>query len=115
MAKSQSMGNKLAAYDLAVGGATQYVADLPKQATDLAKSLAIVRTDIGALNVQQEQLKAELKKVTAEVKLKVKTGDTLRGKVVKYAEATFGPRAPQMQSFRSKTEGKVVKGAAPAA
>lgn len=106
MGSSNATGNQISRMSLAVQGAKTHAAALPKEAVPLAKELETVHGEANTLNAQQEKLKADLKKVSAELAAKLKKGTALRGRIVKYAEGTFGPRAPEMLAFRPKTEGK---------
>lgn len=114
MSSSNAIGNKLSRIALAVGGAKKYAAQLPKEAVALSKGLEADQKTITDLNVKQEGLKSELAKTTLAITTALKGADVARAKVVRLAEATFGPNAPEIKEFRPATEGKVKVGKAKA-
>lgn len=106
---SNSIGNKVMRMNLAVAGAQKYAKQLPKEAAPLAVTVQKSQATVTQLNQQQEGIKAELAKITKAIQDELKVGDTARGKIVKLAEATFGPKAIELKEFRPATEGKVQK------
>jgi len=58
-----------------------------------------------AENIEQEQLKSALKAKTASIKGKLKSARSLRLRVVRLAEGTFGPKGPELGDFRPVGEG----------
>ena len=115
MKQSTSMGNILSRGKLAVAGATKYAGQLPPVATEAAKALLADIGDLETLNAKQEGAKAELKKLTAAVNAKASAVVANRAKIVRLAEATFGPKGAEIKEFRPTTEGKVAPKAKPAA
>lgn len=122
MATSKSFANKLNLFRLAIGGASQYEKKndenekdndngkkLPAEATVAANNLSALVSRLDALNVEQEAAKKRLKSLTAEINALLKDGSALRGKIVKFAEGAFGSRAPELDQFRPRTEGKIKK------
>jgi chromosome segregation ATPase len=108
-ANSNAIGNKLSRMALATAGAKKYVAKLPQEAQPLAVELGKLQQTISDLNAQQEGLKAELAKTTKAITDQLKQGDVQRAKIVRLAEATFGPKSIELKEFRPATEGKVAK------
>ncbi len=104
---SVSIGNQLTRMSLAAAGAKKYAAQLPKETAKLGSSLGKDHAEILALNAKQEGIKAQLAKITQEINARLKSAGVTRAKVVRMAEATFGPKAAEISEFRPKTEGKV--------
>lgn len=88
-----------------VAGAKKHAKTLPPAVSGLTKELAGLQAELQALNVEQEQLKGQLKAKTDAIKTMLRTARAKRLRIVKLAEGTFGPRAAEMADFRSKGEG----------
>ncbi len=103
---SSSYANKLNRCKQAVSGAATHKEALPAIAAKHAEGVTADVAEAEKLNAHQETLKSELKAVTKKLNAKLAAANTKRTKIVKLAEATFGVNGPEMQAFRSKTEGK---------
>lgn len=106
---SKSFGNRLSLFDLAVGGATIYKDKLPMETEEHAAELSVLSARARTLNIEQEAAKQKLKNLTAELDGVMSDATERRGKIVKFAEGTFGSRSSEMDQFRPKTEGKLRK------
>ena len=107
MAKSKSTQNQIGALNQAKAGAETYAKQLPPVCADLAKLLGEDVTAVVAINTQQEAAKASLRKLTTQLNKRLKESRVRRTKIIKMAEGTFGADGPEMQAFRSNTEGQV--------
>ena len=105
--QSKSIGNQQSLFALAVAGAKKYASQLPKEVAVIAKELDADGKKIAEQNAKQESAKAELAKATAALNVTVKAAQKKRAKIVRMAEATFGPSAAEIKEFRPATEGKV--------
>lgn len=101
-ADSQSARNKLA-----VSGAKTFADQLPQDCADAAASLDKRGPVIDMLNAQQEAARAALRKATDTLKKELAAAAKERQKIIRYAEAKFGPRAAEIVQFRSKTDSNV--------
>jgi septal ring factor EnvC (AmiA/AmiB activator) len=91
--------------NLVVQAAKTYAKELPAETAKIAKELGTVHADLLAQNAAQEKAKQDLAKLTEKLKAGLKDAEQQRARIIRYAEATFGPRDPRVQSFRPKTEG----------
>ncbi len=108
MAKpSRSIGNQQNLFALASAAAKKYAGQLPKEVAALAAGLEADSKVIATQNAKQESLKAELAKASEALKASVKAATLKRAKIVRMAEATFGPSGKEIREFRPATEGKV--------
>lgn len=98
---------------LAVQAAKTYAKELPAETAKIAKELSATHAELLAQNAAQEKAKQDLVKLTEKLKTGLKAAEQQRARIIRYAEATFGPRDARVQSFRPKTEG--TKKATPAA
>jgi uncharacterized membrane protein YqiK len=105
--QSTSIANQQNLFKLAVAGAKKYATQLPKEVQAIAKGLADDESQVATLNAQQESAKAELAKLSLKLKAAAKEATVKRAKIVRMAEATFGPNAPELKEFRPATEGRV--------
>ncbi len=103
---SSSYANKVNRCKLAASGAATHKDALPPIAAKHAEGVTADIAEAEKLNAVQETLKSELKKATKALNAKLAAATAKRGKIIKLAEATFGATGPEMQAFRSKTEGK---------
>lgn len=106
MAASNSTSSQLLRNNLAVAGTQAHLKDLPPAAKGIAESLAKRSPLIEKLNAEQEAARAALKTATVALTKELKAGAAERQKLIRFAEATFGPRAPEIVQFRSKVDGK---------
>ena len=107
MSTSNSHGNQLGRISLAIKGARSYLSLLPKEAEGCTDRLELKFTLIQDLNAQQEKAKQQVVMTTNRLKTAMKEGREERARLVRLAEATFGPRDPRLKEFRPSTEGKV--------
>ena len=106
MTISNSFGNQVHRLAQAVAGAKSYAKDLPREAGVAAASLDRMVRAIQDLNTQQEKAKQQLKATTAQLNGALKDALKERGRIVRLAEATFGPRDSRLNEFRP-VEGKI--------
>ncbi|MGC4122694.1 MAG: hypothetical protein QM765_50610 [Myxococcales bacterium] len=104
---SNSIGNQINRFKLAVEGAKTHSNDLPKEVATLAATLATNAAAIEALNAKQEDLKQQLAATTAKLQAALKESQGQRTRIVRFAEATFGPTDKRLKSFRPAAEGKI--------
>jgi hypothetical protein len=107
MPTSYSIGNHLNLISLGARAARSYAAELPKEAMEAATRLEGLFDDLNALNARQEKAKQQLAMLTRELKAKKQESLRERARLIRLAEATFGPRDPRIKEFRPATEGKV--------
>jgi hypothetical protein len=107
MPTSHSIGNHLNFLSLGARAARSYAAMLPREAGEVAERLEVLFDDLRSLNAQQEKAKQQLAMLTREVKALKKKSCQERSRLIRLAEATFGPRDPRIKEFRPATEGKV--------
>ncbi|MSP91557.1 MAG: hypothetical protein EXR79_07115 [Myxococcales bacterium] len=88
-----------------IAGAKKHAKALPPAAAQLSKDVSALQAELQALNVEQEQLKGQLKAKTATIQARLRAARAKRLRVVKLAEGTFGPKGAEMADFRSKGEG----------
>jgi len=110
MAISKSLGNQLGRLTLAITGAKAHSGELPKEAGSAAATLEARHKTIMELNEQQEKAKQELARITKQIVSEIKAAQKERSKIVRYAEATYGPRDPRLKEFRPASEGRSKKG-----
>ncbi len=107
MKASDSVAAQLLRNAMAASATKAYLKELPPAAGPIAESLAKRKPTIENLNAEQEKARAALKTATAALLKELKAGSVERQKLIRYAEATFGPRAPEILEFRSKVDAKV--------
>ncbi|HEX2568483.1 MAG TPA: hypothetical protein VH877_02915 [Polyangia bacterium] len=107
MPTSYSIGNHLNFLSLGVRAARSYAPILPKEAVGVADEMAVMFDEITSLNAQQEKAKQTLARLTRELNAKKRESMRARARLIRLAEATFGPRDPRIKEFRPATEGKV--------
>ena len=107
MPTSHSIGNHLNFLSLGVRAARSYAPVLPKEAMGVADEMDVMFGEITSLNAQQEKAKQTLARLTRELTAKKRESMRARARLIRLAEATFGPRDPRIKEFRPATEGKV--------
>lgn len=107
MPTSYSTGNHLNFLSLGARAARSYAAELPREAVTVAARLEVFQEEIATLNARQEKAKQQLALLTRELKAKKTESMRERARLIRLAEATFGPRDPRIKEFRPATEGKV--------
>jgi len=107
MATSKSAAAQVERNALAVSGTKAHIKELPQSAPAVAASLEKRTPVIQKLNADQEAARATLKAATAALTAELKAAAVERQKLIRFAEATFGPRAPEIGQFRSKTDSKL--------
>lgn len=112
MARRRTTASILDDIHLAVQAAASYAKELPAEAGKVAKALSAQHAALLQLNAAQEKAKQDLSQLTAKLQSGLKEAEQERARIIRFAEAVFGPRDPRVKSFRPNTEG-VVK-AAPA-
>lgn len=115
MPTSHSIGNHLNFLSLGARAARSYAAELPREAGEVAVGLDVLFDELQSLNARQEKAKQQLALLTREVKALKKKSCQQRSRLIRLAEATFGPRDPRIKEFRPATEGKVRTARAPKA
>ena len=115
MPTSHSIGNHLNFLSLGARAARSYAAELPREAGEVAVRLEALLGELQSLNARQEKAKQQLALLTREVKALKKKSCQERSRLIRLAEATFGPRDPRIKEFRPATEGKVRTARAPKA
>ena len=104
---SDSTASQLQRNNLAVSGAKAHAKELPPSAVGIAASLEKREATINKLNADQEVARTALKTATVALTAELKAATAERQKLIRFAEATFGPRAPQIGEFRSKVDGAI--------
>lgn len=107
MPTSYSIGNHLNLVSLGARAARSYAAELPKEAMQAVTRLEGMYDELCDLNARQEKAKQQLALLTRELKAKKQESMRERARLIRLAEATFGPRDPRIKEFRPATEGKV--------
>jgi len=108
MPASKSTATEIARNRLAIAGAKSHAAELPKEAGAARGQLEKLHLEIQELDDSQEKAKKELAKTTKQLGTAILAATVQRGKIVRLAEATFGPKAVEMREFRPTTQGKVI-------
>ena len=106
MKASSSTAAQVQRNNLAVAGTKAHMNDLPQSAAAIAEALEKRQVVIEKLNADQEAARAALKAATEALNKELKAGAVERQKLIRFAEATFGPRGPQIVQFRSKVDAK---------
>ena len=106
MSASNSTASQIQRNNLAVAGTRAHFKDLPPAAGLIADTLAKRQPVMEDLNARQEAARSALKVATAALRKESKAAAIERQKLIRYAEATFGPRAPEIVQFRSKVDAK---------
>ena len=107
MTATQSTAGQILRNNLAVAGTKAHLKELPPAAGPIAESLAKRAPLIEKYNTDQEAARTALKAATAALRKELKAGAVERQKLIRFAEATFGPRAPEIVQFRSNVDAKV--------
>ena len=103
---SKSTAAQVQRNQLAVAGTQAHPKELRPAAGPIAASLAKRLPLIEKLNADQETARAALKTATGKLNQELKAAAVERQKLIRFAEATFGPRAPEIVQFRSKVDAK---------
>ena len=99
MAKnSQSYSSKLTTWKMRVAGCEKHKTDIAFADAE-AKELNDVIGKIEPLEVKQQQLKADLQKLTAEIAELTEKGDKLSASILRYAKGKFGPKSLEINDF----------------
>ncbi|HEX2570201.1 MAG TPA: hypothetical protein VH877_11630 [Polyangia bacterium] len=109
MPRSYSLGNQLNFISLSVSAAKSYETALPSEAAQSATRLAGYFDRIKDLSARQEKAKQQQVLATRELAEVMGASRKERARLIRLAEATFGPRDPRIKEFRPATEGKVRK------
>jgi len=107
MAISKSLGNQLGRFELAINGAKAHGQELPKEAATVAANLGSRYKTIQELNAAQEKIKQNVAALTKKIANEVKAAHKEASKIVRLAEATFGPRDARMQEFRPASDARL--------
>ncbi|HEX2570017.1 MAG TPA: hypothetical protein VH877_10710 [Polyangia bacterium] len=107
MPTSYSIGNHLLFLSRGVRAARSYAAVLPREAMSAADEMETMFDEIETLNAAQEKAKQRVALLTRELKAKKRESMRVRARLIRLAEATFGPRDPRIKEFRPATVGKV--------
>ena len=107
--ESNALGNKLNRITLALAGAKSYSKDLPKEAIKATATLDKLAKSVNDLNAKQEKTKQDLARITAQLAEAVKQAEAERARIIRFAEATFGPRDSRLKEFRPVTEGRAAQ------
>ena len=106
MTATQSTAGQILRNNLAVAGTKAHLKELPPVAGPIAESLAKRSPLIEKYNADQEAARMALKTATAALQKELKAAAVERQKLIRFAEATFGPRAPEIVQFRSNVDAK---------
>lgn len=109
MANSMSIGNQIHRYELVIASADNYSKDMPKEATTAATDLKRTIVRVRELAADQERMKQQLALATQQLQDALGAGRRLTSRIVRMAEATWGPRHPRIREFRPATEGRATK------
>jgi hypothetical protein len=107
MPRSYSLGNQLNVMSLSISAAKSYAAELPSEAAQSAARLEGHFDAIKTASARQEKAKQQQALATRELVGLMRESRKERARLVRLAEATFGPRDPRIKEFRPATEGKV--------
>ena len=107
MKRSNSIAAQIQRNNLAVSGVKAHTKELAPSAGPIADSLAKRQPVIEKLNADQEAARTALKTATEALTKECKAAATERQKIIRLAEAAFGPRSPEITQFRSKVDGQV--------
>ena len=107
MTATQSTAGQILRNNLAVAGTKGHLKELPPVAGGIADSLAKRSPLIEKYNADQEAARMALKAATAALQKELKAAAKERQQLIRFAEATFGPRAPEIVQFRSTVDAKV--------
>lgn len=110
MSFSTSVPALMARNSLAASGAKKHGKALPPKAAEKAASLAKRNAKIEQLNNAQEAAKAALAAATKGLRDELRLANQERQAIIRFAEATFGPKGVEIKDFRSTTDAKVSKG-----
>ena len=69
-----------------------------------ADKLAAFITDAEKLNLEQEQLKAELTKKTEVLNACLKEANQVKAAIMRFARGKYGPKSKEFNDFQSKDE-----------
>ena len=105
MPRLRTTSSILGDINLAVQAGKSYAKELPAEAAKVVKELTAAHVALLAQNAAQEKAKQDLAQLTEALKSGLKAAEQQRARIIRYAEATFGPRDPRIQAFRPKTEG----------
>jgi hypothetical protein len=72
---------------------------------DSAK-LAALLAQTESLNVKQEQMKADLSRLTAQIEKSVTDGNKIYSTLLRYAKGKYGPTSLEIKDFVATGEGK---------
>ena len=109
MGTSNSLGNHMNRFGLSIAAAKSYAKELPREAAKAATNLEKLHKEIADLDAQQEKAKQQLVGLTKQLAAKVQAATEERGRIVRLAEATFGPRDPRLREFRPATQGQMTR------
>jgi hypothetical protein len=91
----------------AIASAKSYAKELPKEAAVARAKLESLQPSILELNAQQERAKLTLRQLTRRLDAALKEASVERARIVRLAEATFGPRDMRLREFRAVNEGRL--------
>jgi hypothetical protein len=109
MPRSYSLGNQLNFISLSVSAAKSYATDLPSQAAQSATRLEGYFDRIKELNARQEKARQQQALATRELAEVMGESRKEHARLIRLAEATFGPRDPRVKEFRPANKGRLRK------
>ena len=101
--------NQIHRHEVAIASTEIYAKELPREATATADSLKRAVTRTRDLASAQERAKQQLIVATQQLRDAMHEGKRLNSRILRLAEATWGPRHPRLREFRPGTEGRTAK------
>ncbi len=92
--------SQLSRFALAVAGAKSHAKELPKEATVARAKLESLEKSLFELNTEHERAKRALSLVTGKLQTAITSAADECGRIIRLAEATFGPRDVRIREFR---------------
>jgi len=106
MAVSKSYAAVMSEWKVVVAGCTKHSDDLDFAKKDSAK-LADLIVQAEALDVKQEQMKADLAKLTNQYMKMIADGNKLSSTLIRYAKGKYGPSSLEIKDFQATGTGLV--------
>jgi hypothetical protein len=104
--ESRSLAAMLSTWKVMVAGFGKHSDDMAFAKSEAAK-LADLATKAEQCNVNQEQLKADLAKMTETLEKTVTEGKKMYATLLRYAKGKYGPGSKELKDFQATGENRV--------
>jgi hypothetical protein len=106
MITSRSHASIVNAWKIIIAGCDKHSDEMDFAKNDSTR-LASLLAQADTLNVKQEQMKADLVKLTAQLDKTLDDGNKIYSTLVRYAKGKYGPSSLEIKDFVATGEGKV--------